>query len=54
MLEGEYGIRDVAVAVPVTLGRGGAEQIHEWDLGADDLAALHASAEFVRAAVAGI
>jgi malate/lactate dehydrogenase len=54
VLEGEYGIRDVAVAVPVTLGRGGAEQIHEWDLGADDLAALHASAEFVRAAAAGI
>jgi len=44
----------VAVAVPVTLGRAGAEQIHEWDLGADDLAALHASAEFVRAATAAI
>ena len=54
VLEGEYGIRDVAVTVPVTLGRGGAEQIHEWDLARDDLAALHASAEFVRAAVAGI
>jgi len=54
VLEGEYGIRDVAVAVPVTLGRGGAEQIHEWQLGADDLAALHASAEFVRAAAAGV
>ena len=54
VLEGEYGIRGVAVAVPVTLGRGGAEQIHEWELGADDLAALHASAEFVRAAAAGI
>jgi len=54
VLEGEYGIRDVAVAVPVTLGCGGAEQIHEWQLGADDLAALHASAEFVRAAAAGV
>jgi malate/lactate dehydrogenase len=42
------------VAVPVTLGRGGAEQIHEWDLGADDLAALHASADFVRTAAGGI
>ena len=54
VLDGEYGIRDVAVAVPVTVGRGGAEQIHEWDLGADDLAALHASADFVRTAAGGI
>jgi len=38
----------------VTLGRGGAEQIHEWDLAAEELEALHASAEFVRAAVARI
>jgi malate dehydrogenase len=54
VLDGEYGIRDVAVAIPATIGRGGAEQIHEWELSADDLAALHASAEFVRAAAAGI
>jgi malate/lactate dehydrogenase len=54
VLEGEYGIHDVAVAVPATIGRGGAEQIHEWELSADDLAALHASAEFVRAASEGI
>jgi|tagenome__1003787_1003787.scaffolds.fasta_scaffold20936757_2 malate dehydrogenase len=54
VLEGEYGIHGVAVTVPATIGRGGAEHIHEWELGADELAALHASAEFVRTAVAGI
>jgi malate dehydrogenase len=54
VLEGEYGIHDVAVAVPATIGRGGAERIHEWELSADDLAALHSSAEFIRAATAGI
>ena len=27
----------VAVTVPVTLGRGGAEQIHEWELSPDEL-----------------
>jgi malate/lactate dehydrogenase len=54
VLDGEYGIRGVAVAVPVTIGRGGARHVHEWQLGADDLAALRASAEFVRAAAAGI
>ena len=52
VLDGEYGISGVAVTVPVTLGRGGAEQIHEWDIAEGELEALHASAEFVRAAVA--
>jgi malate/lactate dehydrogenase len=48
VLDGEYGISGVAVSVPVTLGQGGVSRIHEWDLGPDDLAALQASAEFVR------
>jgi malate/lactate dehydrogenase len=54
VLEGEYGIHDVAVSVPATIGRSGAARIHEWELRADELAALRASAEFVRTAVAGI
>lgn len=54
VLDGEYGIDGVAVAVPVTIGHGGAGRIHEWELSVDELAALHASAEFVRAAVDGI
>jgi malate dehydrogenase len=51
VLEGEYGIDGVAVSVPVTLGPGGCERIHEWKLAAADLAALRASAEYVRTAV---
>jgi malate dehydrogenase len=54
VLDGEYGIRGVAVSVPVTIGRGGAEEIHEWDLSGREREALHASAEFVRAAAASI
>jgi malate dehydrogenase len=54
VLEGEYGIEGVAVTVPVTIGRGGAEQIHEWELGPGDLDALHDSAELVRAAAESI
>jgi malate/lactate dehydrogenase len=50
VLEGEYGIDGVAVTVPVTIGRAGAEHVHEWDLSAEELAALHASAELVRGA----
>lgn len=51
VLDGEYGIEGVAVTVPVTIGRGGADQIHEWELGPNELGALRASAAFVRAAV---
>ncbi|MGZ4354755.1 MAG: malate dehydrogenase [Gaiellaceae bacterium] len=54
VLEGEYGIDGVAVTVPVTIGRGGAGQIHEWQLGARELAALHEAAELVRAAVESV
>jgi malate dehydrogenase len=54
VLQGEYGIDGVAVSVPVTLGRGGVEAIHEWELAPDDLVALRASADYVREAVAGI
>jgi malate dehydrogenase len=50
VLAGEYGIDGVAVSVPVTLGLGGVQQIHEWDLAPADLAALRASAEYVRTA----
>ncbi len=53
VLGGEYGVDGVALTVPVTIGRGGAEQIHEWELGAEDLGALHAAAELVRVAAAG-
>jgi malate dehydrogenase len=54
VLDGEYGIEGVAIAVPVTIGRGGAEQIHEWELAPGQLDALHASAEFVRVATESI
>ena len=53
MLEGEYGINGIAVSVPVTIGAGGAEQVHEWELTPAELSALHASAAFVRAAADG-
>lgn len=48
VLAGEYGIDGVAVTVPVALGPGGAERIHEWELGDPALRALRAAAEAVR------
>lgn len=46
--EGEYGLEDVVVGVPVRLGRGGAEAIIEYELTAEERAALETSATAVR------
>jgi malate dehydrogenase len=48
LCEGEYGLRNVVVGVPVKLGRRGAEQILEYDLTAEERAALTRSATEVR------
>ncbi len=48
LCEGEYGLKDVVIGVPVKLGRGGAEQIMEYELTAEERAALTVSAEAVR------
>jgi malate dehydrogenase len=47
-LEGEYGIDDLYMGVPVKLGAGGVEEIYELDLTEDEQRLLHASAEAVR------
>jgi malate dehydrogenase len=47
-LEGEYGINNLFVGVPVKLGRNGVEQIIEISLTADERAALHKSAGAVQ------
>jgi malate dehydrogenase len=47
-LQGEYGIRDVYLGVPVKLGKGGAERVVEIALREDEKAALEKSADAVR------
>ncbi len=47
-LNGEYGIQDVFIGVPVVLGEGGAEKIIELKLSDDELAALKNSADHVK------
>ena len=51
-LDGEYGLKDVYVGVPVILGASGAERIVEVDLTEEEKNALHASAEIVRKNIA--
>jgi len=47
-LQGEYGMRDVYLGVPVKLGKGGAEKIVEITLLPEERAALEKSAAAVR------
>ncbi len=54
LCEGEYGLKNVVVGVPVKLGRGGAEQVIEYELTADERAALEASATAVRELCANV
>ena len=50
-LQGEYGLKDVFVGVPVKLGRGGIEEIIEIDLTDEERESLHRSAEHVRSTI---
>ena len=47
-LQGEYGINDLYVGVPVKLGSGGAEEVIEIALEPDERAALDKSAAAVK------
>ena len=49
LLEGEYGMENVFLGVPIKLGENGVEEVVELDLLPDEMAALRASAEKVRA-----
>ncbi len=47
-LEGEFGLNDLYVGVPVLLGKGGVKKIIEIDLDEQEKALLHESADHVR------
>jgi malate dehydrogenase len=47
-LQGEYGIDDLFVGVPVKLGASGVEEIVELDLAQEELEDLNDSADAVR------
>lgn len=51
-LQGEYGLRDVYMGVPVVIGRGGVEKIIEIPLSDEEKAMFKASADKVRATAA--
>ncbi len=53
-LEGEYGIKDLFIGVPVKLGAGGAEEIIEITLTDEESKSLHSSADAVSQLVADL
>ncbi len=53
-IDGQYGIDDLYMNVPARLGAGGVEEVVEFDLTADELAALRESAASVRAGLANL
>ena len=52
LLQGEYGLKDLFIGVPVLLGGKGVEKIVELALSADEKAALHKSGADVAAMIA--
>ncbi|NLR92407.1 MULTISPECIES: malate dehydrogenase [Flammeovirga] len=48
LLEGEYGLNDLCIGVPVILGKNGIEKIVEIELSEDEQAKLNTSAEGVK------
>jgi len=51
-LDGEYGLKDVVVGVPIKIGREGMEEVIQIKLTPDEQAALNKSAEGVRGNIA--
>jgi malate dehydrogenase len=47
-LEGEYGMNDICLGVPVIVGKNGWEKIVDYKLNEEEMAAMHKSADAVR------
>ena len=52
--DGQFGLKDVFVGVPVTLGAGGVEKIHELKLDQSELDALQKSASVYKEIIDGL
>ena len=51
-INGEYDIEDLYMNIPTRLGKNGVEQVVEFELNEEEMQALHASSESVRAGLA--
>lgn len=53
-LDGEYGLRDACLSVPVRLGKNGVEEIIELPLSPEEVEVLHRSAEEIKTSVESV
>lgn len=53
-LDGEYGLRDLAIGVPCSIGGGGAEKVAEFELSEEEKAAFDRSALAIRESIEGM
>lgn len=54
VLDGEYGLRDLSIGVPVILGQSGVEEILEWNLSNDELAVFRKGADELKRYMANL
>ncbi len=54
VLEGEYGLRDVAIGVPALIGKNGVSSVLEYDLTEEELIQLKRSADVIKGMLKGI
>jgi L-lactate dehydrogenase len=54
VVDGPYGLRDVALSLPTVIGRGGVERVLELPLAASELEGLRRSASVLRVALDGL
>ena len=53
-LDGEYGLNDIFIGVPIILGANGIEKIIELDLTENELSSLQGSANFYKSQLTDI
>ncbi len=53
-LDGEYGLKDICIGLPVRLGRGGVLDVIELDLQRETMDALHRSADSLRTLISSL
>ena len=54
VLEGEYGLKGLALSIPAVVGRGGLEEVREIPLDGGESQALSASARQLGEAIASV
>lgn len=54
ILDGEYGLRELSIGVPVILGCGGIKEILQWRLDEEEKSVFYSGAEAIRNAVVSV